>query len=575
LDTIQEANLTTAIGPLAQLPIEFEPTKLQEVQRECPAIIWPAFGDPNRRAMCWDIAVMWRGGALCHFLLFSSCLCVNVFATATSSQWQHETKLGICEHLFRSSQRESARHSQEDPLVIWLGRPSMAIHVEGKYGPIPMPSVWVSFVNVLYITKCPERYNRAESDDTTSSYSSRVTKFLTKWFVFNPQYQQRDLYLAGDEDDHTGGKNLLLLAMKWKEETIKNEFHLRGLLLGNPSHVSVISRHFGHRSFETLNNLTSWSMNRVQQIITCNSHFSQVDFVMNDFQFHYTPLVHSSTSSSIPSVEGMHEYELSTISSYGHCFSSPEEWGTDWQLSSSSSQSLYDSVYPTLSHADTTSSPVYPPCFPPLTTAQTTTQSQLSFLLSDPSFTVIMYSSLYKSSQAICSFYIGIYPADGVAYRHPLPPVPSSPDTGLASTTPEFPTATAAEAGGRLLLSQRIDEFNEATLLPYESAWTTSASSKGRRESEPKGVIQDGIHSGRGGGGGFVWIQLDHRYAPILAKQEGSKSKRTSKDYEELLHRVTAVDLLAHLLGKHRDQDSASSSSSSQHLILDYTDLFL
>jgi hypothetical protein len=496
--------------------------------------------------------MLFSGVVLCLSLLSFTTLALGVAAKAISSQWQHETSLGVCEHLFRPSQRESARNSQVDPLVLWLGRPSMSIHVEGKYGPIPMPSVWVSFVNVLYITKCPVDQENENHSTGGGTYSSLLTEFLSKWLELNSKYQQRDIYLAGDEDDVTGGSYLLTVAMKWKQTA---SFSLKGLLLGNPSHVAMISRHYGHRSFETLNNMTSWSMNRARQTITCNSHFSQVDFVMNDIQLHYTPVA-SSSSSAPDGVEGMHEYELSTVSSYGRCYSSPEEWEADWLSTSATSPSphLYESIYPTLTHTGDTD-PVYPPCSPHLTSPQQSVQDQLTTLLSDPAFTVVMYSSLYKSSEAICSFYIGIYTADGVQYRPP--PSSSSPADEL--------------------FSQRIKEFNEATLLPYESAWTiASSSSKGRRESEPKGVIQDGIDSsgtGSGGGGGLVWIQFDHRYAPILAKQERNKNKKRSRDYEELLHRVTAVDLLAHLLGKHRDQDAASPSSP--HLILDYTDLFL
>jgi hypothetical protein len=130
-------------------------------------------------------------------------------------------------------------------------------------------------------------------------------------------------------------------------------------------------------------------------------------------------------------------------------------------------------------------------------------------------------------------------------------------------------------------VQRRIDSFNLASLLPYESAWLTTSSQQ--RQSDPKALIQDGLESlvtgggadvGGIGGGGLVWLQLDSRYAPILGKSKGR-----GREYEELLHRVSAVDILAHLLGKHQSPSQASSSSdqdsSSSRILFDYTDLFL
>lgn len=469
------------------------------------------------------------------------------------SHWKRDSEIKVCDHIFRSSQRESARYAQEDPIVVWLGRPSMSLHVEGKYGPLPMPSVWVSFVNVLYVTRCHNGKEQSDGDGDNPHYISLLTEFMFQWLGAHPKYHLRDLYLAGDEGDLDGGRYLLETAALWLNHS---ELHLKGVLLGNPSHAPIISRHFGHRSFETVNNLTSWSIDRARQNIFCNSRYAQVDFVMNDYQFHYTPIPSPSpTPSSSVEVEGMYEYQLSTISAYEKCFHSPEEWESQ---SSPNSILPYDIVYPTLSHSHTTS-PVYPRCLPSQSSSQQSTSSLLEQLLTH-SLTIVLYSSIYKSSQAICSFYIGIYAADGIEYR-------------LEDQFQQNSTGSSRVGyGSKADMQRRIEGFNHAALLPYESAWLTTTSH--HRQSDPKGMIQDGMETlsastGMEGGGGLVWIQLDSRYAPILGKQRGKR-----KEYEELLHRVSAVDILAHLLGKHQNPEQTSESSRSR-ILFDYTDLFL
>jgi hypothetical protein len=434
-------------------------------------------------------------------LKFSYWVGLVMASQAIASQWQKDSEIGLCDHIFRASQRESARYAQEDPIVLWLGRPSMSLHVEGKYGPLPMPSVWVSFVNVLYVTSCHNHDGKVEKSrsDPGDNYSSRITEFMTQWLQMNPRYQLRDLYLAGDEDDLTGGKYLLSTAVLWSDREKHPELHLKGLLLGNPSNAPMISRHFGHRSFETVNGLTSWSMDRARQNIICNSRYAQVDFVMNDIQLHYTPIPTSSPSSSPSSSspsEGMHEYQLSSISAYEKCFQSPEEWEEHSSSpGSGSAVSLlpYDIVYPTLDHPHS-SSPVFPACFPPQSFQQQATSTLLEKLLAR-SLTILLYSSLYKSSEAICSFYIGIYAADGVSVRlgDRIPVSVSVSGSSATDREEEKKPAKQQQQQQEEAVQRRIDSFNLASLLPYESAWLTTSSQQ--RQSDPKALIQDGLES--------------------------------------------------------------------------------
>lgn len=75
-------------------------------------------------------------------------LCDTQVATARSvggtHSWKSSSDIGSCQHIFRPSNREVARQDQQDPLLLWLGRPSQALQVEGKHGKSVDVSVWLS-----------------------------------------------------------------------------------------------------------------------------------------------------------------------------------------------------------------------------------------------------------------------------------------------------------------------------------------------------------------------------------------------------------------------------------------------
>lgn len=492
-----------------------------------------------------------------HHHLLQLLLFLSLFKFIFSSKWNNNIKLNqICLNLFSQSKKQLTRFKQEDSIIIWLGKPSLSLHIEGKYGPLPLPTIWKSFVNILYINKCIIKENYKEN--YKDSYIKQITLFILEWLNENNEYKDRNIYLAGNEEDKTGGYYLLSVAKHWLS-LYSNQINLKGILLGNPLHPPIISRHFGHRSFETINNMTYWSIDRAKQNIFCNSRYSQVDFVMNDCQFHYTTTnsndnVNDNVNDNDikKSINGMYEYKLSSISTYDKCYADPIKFESDWSISKSLP---YDNVYPTLSYSNS-KSPVYPKCLPKLTKEQDEAYDTLNILLSS-SLSIVMYTSIYKSSQAICSFYIGMYNADGLYYRL---------DDTVSSS---YPNA-----------SYRIQMFNQASLIPYESAWTSSST---QSYSIPKGMIQDGNDiievienndNDSNNDNGIVWIQLDSRYAPTM----GQLSNGKKVEYEELLNRVTAVNILSHLIGKH-DKPSSSSNSNSKIKdygpILDYTDLFV
>ena len=64
------------------------------------------------------------------FVLFYN----STFVLAGVNSWKSTGDLGTCTHIFRPSKREKSRSDQHDPLLLWLGRPSQALQVEGKHG---------------------------------------------------------------------------------------------------------------------------------------------------------------------------------------------------------------------------------------------------------------------------------------------------------------------------------------------------------------------------------------------------------------------------------------------------------
>lgn len=173
--------------------------------------------------------------------------------------------------MLHRSRREQYRNNQLDPLVIWLGRPSKALAVSGKRGEVPVLTSWISYANVMYV-QCPA--------SNTDNIADNFAGAFTLWTEKNDWALSRDLYLGGNEFDETGGRDLLVVALKLlsNEHAYSATPILKGVMVGFP-HYTPSAMFFAHRSFETGNGLTHWTANRARQKIVCNSYFSQVMLV--------------------------------------------------------------------------------------------------------------------------------------------------------------------------------------------------------------------------------------------------------------------------------------------------------
>jgi hypothetical protein len=93
-----------------------------------------------------------------------TCLHETTGLINTASHWEFGglSSNSRCEYLFHQSIGERVNPDRRDPLLIWLGRPSSALQTLVSYQvskgekivPLPLPTLWISYANILYVTKC-------------------------------------------------------------------------------------------------------------------------------------------------------------------------------------------------------------------------------------------------------------------------------------------------------------------------------------------------------------------------------------------------------------------------------------
>ena len=390
-------------------------------------------------------------------------------------------------------------------------------------GPLPMPTVWVSFVNVLYISDC----------DVWSG--TAVAQFMQKWMNKHEDetIKDRDIYLAGNLDDERGGKFLFSVA-----SAMTKVYNVAGVVAANSKHTPIM-RFGAHRSFETLNKMTDYTINRARQDIICNGFYSGVDFIMNDVLLHYIP---KDDSTIYPSDRNANfEYKLDFASSGGMCYNDIDEFDKVWssrqlphgfstnpQVKSSDLSAEYnESCESSMSKNNEDGNEIVD--------AQLFADIILKLL--ENNVKIVLYNYVQKSSNAICNFYIGIYESDSSYYR-----VFDSYNSSVLRT---------------------IKNFNDATLDEMDAVWSSHTSSSGSTIA----WLQDGLYKSINEEGGIVWIQLDDRFV----KYDDVKGGRSEKPLFGYLTKATAVEILAHVLGKHQD----TSTEDGQRQVIDFVDLLI
>jgi hypothetical protein len=228
------------------------------------------------------------------------------------SRWQHG-QIGGCTYNFKQSARERYKNEQFDPLIIWLGTPSTALKVHTKHGLVPLPSVWSSYANIVYVN-CPPR-----EPGECAVYTAEIGDFLNAWCALEMYSDvcSRPVYLTGNHLDTTGGNCLLKVALsmadsrKYTSGQIR-KFDIRGVAVGfapfTPTAIFV-----GHKSFETANDMNFWSVDRASKPIVCNANMNLVEFLLHDVKLTYVPKF-------VPQRSEMFEYELCAVTTWDRCY---------------------------------------------------------------------------------------------------------------------------------------------------------------------------------------------------------------------------------------------------------------
>lgn len=330
-----------------------------------------------------------------------------------------------------------------------------------------------------------------------------------------PALQDRSLFIGGTEN-HLSNAALGGLMSSCAMELLSAKFNLAGVLIGKPR-FQPSARFFAHRPFETGNQMNEYAITRAFNPVACNSLNSQVEFVMNDAIFYYAPTSHERAESA----NEMHEYMLKGVSSYDTCYKDLNSFEQEW-----AKRSPYLSyIFPALPQAEHSfSSAPFPLC------DSTDVPDDFAQLLR-LNLTVFMYSFIYKEVKPICSFYIGIFKADGVR-------------------VPEF---TSISGQGSIQSQSTISSFNAAPLEDIEDSWTRYADEHTVNDKltfTQLGQIQDaGSVEHFNGQQRLIWMHLDSRMD--LKRKTGLL----------MLSKLKAVDILSRLM--------------HESIEIEYVDLFL
>jgi hypothetical protein len=419
-----------------------------------------------------------------------------------SSKWIHD-KIDTCSFNFKQSPREKFMNNQEDPWIIYLGSPSTSIKTLGKFGPTPIPSVWSSYSNILYV----------HCDNSNNNYIINFQNFINNWCISKQfsKYCKRNLYLTGNYLDNNGQYilNIAISLIKQKD------YKLRGLAIGylpyKPSSIFV-----KQKSFEYANDLNFWTLDRASKPIQCNTHLSQIEFWMNDVRLFYKPRLINNNNNN----NEMFEYELCSISTVNKCFYDLDEFS---KYFNSRNNIQTDMLHPTISTLDdyNNDNKIFPKC--DCSSNNKDFHQEISFLINN-NVSLLVYDTIHKSHIGICSFYIGIFESDSLRYNN------------------------NNNNNNNKLLNNIINQFDLSNLEAISPSWASTDLDS----NKPPGMIQSSKRNNK-------YINKDNKdklYNSISSSATLTWMQFEYSGYGDVLLSIAgALDILSNLLDENNDID--------------------
>ena len=409
---------------------------------------------------------------------------------------------------------------------VWMGAAAAAPDVAmealsgGAKRRLPMPTAWATVANVLYLgcrhTDCGS-WCCAEPADAGSSIPADPSALgdaaaaaLRSWQAQLPEFAAQPLYLTGEWG--SGGRLIppLLHSLRRRPmppdaEPAAHELTVAGVMLGHA--VSPVARFFHGGALETGNGETHTSVAAARRSITCSERMSAVQLQMNDAALLYTP----ATSDGSEDGSGV-EYTLASVSLPDRCYASADggvgrlerevvSWEPTELLELTAGMSKRQAYRPSLPQDAEQATTLFPQC---ATEAGDDTLSPAdmaelwSAVQQDEGLRLMLYH-VAPEQEMHCSFYIGIFDADGSGWQK--------------QQLPSDDNATGAQ---RTVCAEELEHSREQEL------WVVGEG--------PMGTVLSS--ETRGGEGRVAWVRL-------VPKRRG----------ELVLSRAAALTLLSTMTG--------------------------
>ena len=405
----------------------------------------------TRSATCRTCSVV--AAACFYLLLVTSAETGGAAGTSIAAGW-YSGEAGPYRWTFRASRRLpfgpfGLGEGQHRRTFIWLGSAAAApqVAMEGLSGgkvrqPLPMPTAWATVGNVLYIgcrnVSCGSWC--CGLDDSATRVGAEVVEALRQWQRAFPEYAAQPLYLAAHWQN--GGQLIAPTVIAALSEGRKRgvdtwardarplddlpQLQIVGVLVSQGS--SPTAHFFSHSQLETGNGETHRSLRMARRDISCSEKMDAVKLVMNDAHFLYEPS--SGPTSSASTVD----YNLVSVSTFDRCYGSEpaegqrgidaleretESWstGADFALLELTEGMSKRAAYRPSLPSDTPTR-LFPPCASE-NNSRRGRMDQMSTVwdvVGQHNLRLLLLSDQAVDTTMHCSFYIGIFDADGLAW---------------------------------------------------------------------------------------------------------------------------------------------------------------